>query len=407
MELYENYYLSYNDLGIIEYFGTNSNDIPNFENQELIDLSHQIIIPGLIDLHTHIPQYPALGIGTGTLLEWLENFIFPLETKFDNKEFAYNLSSIFFKECIKFGTTTVVAYSNSGYEGTDSAFQAAQNSKIKAYIGNSLMDFNLPENNSKSNFENIEISNKLIHKWHSESGKLKYILTPRYALVCSIELMKWVGATSKENNLKIQTHLAENKNELIEISKAYPQYPTYTDVYYNAGILGENTLLAHCIYLSDSEINLIKSTGSKIIHCPSSNKFLQSGIFPFMELKNNLPVGIGTDVAGGTSLSILSELKEAVETSKVYNLKSDSINEPLNPSEALWTATKGNSMHLGLDNHIGDFKIGLFADFISFDIERLNLFDSKLDADNISGKLLYLLTNQYVDSTYINGEKIQ
>ncbi len=405
IDYFENYYLSFDNNGIINYFGNKFNEIQNFENDKLLDLTNHIILPALIDLHTHIPQYPAIGIGKGTLLDWLEQQIFPLEKKFDDIEYAYNLSLKVFEESIKFGTATIVAYSNLGYESTNSSFEAAKDMNIKAYIGNALMDFNLAKNLNKTTDYNIEISNKLIKKWHSESGKLKYILTPRYALVCSMKLMKWAAKISKENNIKIQTHLAENKDELKEVNKLYKNISNYTEVYNQAGILHDNTLLAHGIYLNDDEVKIIQSKGANIVHCPSSNRYLQSGILPLINMKNIVPIGLGTDVGGGVSLSMINEMKEAIETSKTFNITENISNNYLSAEEAIWIATKGNSKILKLDNEIGDFGTGKSADFICINKSRLNLNDN-LSSNDIASKIIYQLSNQYVDSTYINGKKV-
>lgn len=328
-----------------------------------------------------------------------------METKFNNPEYAFSLSKIFFEECLKYGTTTVTAYSNSSYDATDSAFQAALDSGIRAFIGMSMMDTNAPELLLKSTKENIDDSLKLAGKWHGAGGdKLKYILAPRYALICTMKLMKKTGEISRIDGLYVQTHLAENVDELKQVSGMFPQCNTYTDVYNQAGMLNQRTLLGHCIYLSDYEIGIIKSQSANIVHCPSSNRFLKSGIFPLMNIKELIPVGIGSDVAGGTSLSMLHELKEAVETSKTYQLIHHHASEVLSSGEALWTATKGNAEILGISDFTGDFNTGMDADFVSVKLERINIEKDNLFVDTITSKLLYMLGNKYVDSTYIKGK---
>ncbi len=405
MELFENHYLAVDTEGKIRYFGINTESITDYNISELLDKTDCIIIPGLIDLHTHIPQYPAIGLGKGTLLKWLDDYIYPLETKFNNPEYAFILSKLFFEECLKYGTTKVTAYSNSSFDGTDSAFQAAFDSGIRAFIGMSMMDTNVPELLLKSTKKNIDDSLKLAGKWHGAGGdKLKYILTPRYALICSMELMKKTGEVSRKDGFYIQTHLAENIDELKKVAGMFPQCNTYTDVYHQAGMLNERTLLAHCIYLSDYEIELIRSNNANVVHCPSSNRFLKSGIFPFMNISELISVGIGSDVAGGTSLSMLHELKEAVETSKTYQLIHNHHAEILSSGEALWTATKGNAEILGISDFTGDFKTGMDADFATVKLDRIDIEFGNLSIDTITPKLLYLLGNKYVDSTYIKGK---
>lgn len=407
MTFLKNYYLETDIQGHIIYFGNDEDLISDIHNRELNDLSHKIILPGMIDLHTHIPQYPALGIGKGTLLNWLDNHIFPLEIKFNNAEYAYKLSEHFFNDCLKLGTTTVVAYSNSSYEGTDVAFKAAKKTGIRAFIGNSLMDMNVPEAIKIDTDSNISNSLKLIKKWNGEnSDMLNYIITPRYALVCSEKLMQFAGKIATDTGLFIQTHLAENKEELRQIYKTYPDYNSYTDIYDKAGLLTQKSIFAHCIYLSDYEINLIKDKAGNIVHCPSSNRYLKSGVFPLRKMSRILKTGIGTDVAAGTSLSMLDEIKEAIETDKTYQIIEGKNEDNISPCEALWIATKGNAEILSIENETGDFEIGLSADLVVIDINKLGLDFNLINDENISGKIIYELGKTFADEVFIRGKSV-
>ncbi|MBX3042193.1 MAG: amidohydrolase family protein [Candidatus Kapabacteria bacterium] len=401
----ENYYLETDDKGKIIYFGRDNDVVNSYQMKGFVDMTDKIIIPGMIDLHTHIPQYPALGLGKGTLLEWLEDYIFPLETKFDNQEYAFYLSRVFFEDSIKYGTTTLVAYSSSSFSGTNSAFKAAKESGIRAYIGMSLMDLNAPSALQKTINDNLIDTEKLINKWHnSSSGMLKYIVTPRYALSCSHELMSKAAIIAKTHDLYIQTHLAENKEEIRRIYQAYPEHNTYTDVYDSAGILGDKTILAHCIYLSDYEVDLIKDRNASIVHCASSNRYLKSGVFPFKKLSKLIKTGIGTDVAGGISISLINEIKAAVETSKTYQIMGGDESDGLCPQEALWTVTRGNAEILGIDNETGSFDLGNFADFITFDTDRFRILNENIKSETVINKLVYILGNNIPDDVYINGK---
>lgn len=407
MLLLQNYYLEIDKLGKINYFGDNPQLINGFPNREINDMTDSIILPGLIDLHTHIPQYPAVGLGKGTLLNWLENYIFPLEAKFANSKYSFDQSLLFFKDCIKFGTTTVVAYSSSSYEGTNSAFRAAESVGIRAFIGLSMMDFNAPSELLNDTNANIDFAKKLIKQWHqTNSGMLNYIMTPRYALVCTENLMSTIGEIANNEHLFIQTHLAENKDELRNVISNFPSYNTYTDVYDKTGLLTERTILAHCLYLSDYEIDLISNKSANIAHCPSSNRYLKSGIFDYGNISKMIKTGIGTDVAAGTSLSMLSEIKEAIETTKTYSIFFESDSETLSASEAIWVSTKGNAEILALSKETGDFEQGLFADFVAFKLDRLMLDSEILNTENVTSKLIYLLGNNYANNVFIKGKQL-
>ncbi len=407
MNLLENHYLEIDCDGKICFFGNSTEGIVDFPNRFVLDMTDKVIIPGLIDLHTHIPQYPALGTGQGTVLEWLDRYIFPLEARFNDPEYAFYLSDVFFNDCIKLGTSTVVAYSSSSYAGTDSAFKAAKESGIRAFIGMSMMDLDSPKSLIHSTEDSILDAKKLMSKWHdTDSGRLSYIFTPRYALTCSEDMMKKIAEIAVSEDVFIQTHLAENKEEVRRVFDKFPNHNSYTDVYNNCGLLTDKTLLAHCIYLSDYELNLIKDKGSKIVHCASSNRFLKSGIFPFYHIRKFIPTGLGTDVAGGTSLSMLSEIKEVLETVKTHVITYNEYDENLCPTEALWYATKGNAQILGIDNETGDFEPGLFADFAAFSTDRLNILNESINCETVSCKIIYLLGNSNTDEMYIRGKRL-
>ena len=407
MDFLQDYYLEIGTDGRIIYFGNDKARIDSYEGRNIIDMSDKVILPGMTDIHTHLPQYPALGLGKGALLQWLDDYIFPLEKKFSNDEYAYNSSINFYSDCIKFGTTTVVAYSNSSFIGTDSAFRAAKDIGIRAFIGMSMMDINAPNDVIHSTDENIINSTKLINKWHRNNSELlNYILTPRYALVCSEELMRKTAEIASLENIMVQTHLAENREELRNIKKLYPNYESYTEIYDKVGLINDNSILAHCIYLSDNEINLIREKNANIAHCPSSNRYLTSGIFPLDKFKDMIQVGIGTDVAGGTSLSMLNELKEAIETSKTYKMVEDHSVGVFEPEEAIWTSTKLNAKIMGLNMETGDFEIGLSADFVAYNIKSLQLEPVELNSLNISSKLIYLINNRYANNVFIRGKEI-
>lgn len=403
-EYLENNYLAVDNLGKIENLESEISNIKNYSNREVLDFKNSIFLPGLIDIHTHIPQLPAIGIGKGRLLEWLNNYIFPLEIKFNDAEYSYQLSKHFFEECIKFGTTTLAAYSNFSKESTDMAFKAAQDSKIRVFIGMSCADQGVQNEIIKSKDKNISDTKELIQKWHLQSsGMLNYIITPRYAVICSVELMKKCAELASKECLLIQTHLSENISEIQKIKQLYPKAKNYADVYKMSGFMENRTIFAHCIYLNDDEIEMLEKAGSSIAHCSSSNRYLQSGIFNFNYINKKIKTGIGTDVAGGISLSMFNEIREAVETSKTLNIVAGMDTEILSPEETLWTATKQNSEILGLNATTGGIEQGLSADLIEIKLDRFNSFNKNLSIENLISKIIYILSNQFVDSTIIQG----
>lgn len=364
-----------------------------------------IILPGLIDLHTHLPQFGALAFGKGELLDWLENYIFPEENKFTIKSYAKEISKLFFKEAISYGTTCPVIFSSVHKEATDIAFKSASDCGIKAYIGKCMMDSNSPDYMISSLEENIADSLELIDKWHNhDTGRLNYILSPRYAGSCSMELMKKVSSISNKMNIHIQSHIAENQNELKYISSLFPKADSYTEVYSNAGMLSDKVLLAHGIYLSSGEIDLLHQLRVNLIHCPTANRFLNSGIMPFRNLKDRgIKIGLGSDIAAGTTLSLFNEMREAIESSKSINGYEGYSSNILTGIEVFYSATLGAAEILDIESSTGNLDEGKDADFI---ILQNSMIPKNATNEELLKYLIYYYSNKKVNKTYVRGNEI-
>lgn len=370
---------------------------------EYADYRNCVAIPGLIDMHAHLPQFSAIGIGRGELLDWLVNYIFPLEKKFGNNEFSYNKSKQFFKSAISMGTTSIVTYCSISADATEIAFKTAADTGVRAFIGQSLID--LPnEYGYYSEFDKIKSDlDKLISIYHmSEKGKLKYIVTPRYAGSCSPRLLRYSADIAKQNDLFVQSHLAENKSELDLIKKFHPEYSNYARIYFDNGMMNEKSIYAHCIYLSEEEINLLKNSGAIVCHCPTSNRYLSSGIMSLNEYGNlGIRIAIGSDVGAGYSLSILNEAKEAIENSNIYNIINDIGYSPFCVKKAFYFATRGAAKILYPELNIGLINRDFVADISFFEIDVL---DELMTAEDVIRKLFYTKFNQVAELVLINGE---
>jgi guanine deaminase len=374
-------------------------------NDRIVDLSNSVITPGFIDLHSHLPQYSAIGIGKGALLPWLSNYIIPLESKFSNEQFAHEQSVAFFNEALSFGTTTIVTYCSIHRHATSIAFETASDIGIRAFIGNSLID--LP--NEAGYFSSLETIKSdidfLVNKHHlTNSEKLQYIVTPRYAGSCTKELMSYSANFAKSNDLFIQTHLAENKSELELMKKLHPEFDNYTGIYDKTGLLTDKTLLAHCIYLDQTELAMIQNARSIVCHCPTSNRYLSSGIMPLVDYqKMGLRIGLGTDVAAGYSLSMLNEAKEAIETSKSYDISKDENGNDISAANAFYLSTKGAAENLNIADKVGTIHIGLDADLAIFDLDIKQL---SANSEDILRSLIYKKFNQSAKAVLIAGKRV-
>ncbi len=365
-----------------------------------------LILPGFIDMHTHLPQFRAVGMGGGQLLEWLVNHIFPLESNYSDNSYAQKESGIFFEKIIREGTTTAVIYSAPFERACDIAFQSAEKCGIRAFTGRTMMDINSPVDLMDKTDSILESVKSLISKWHGhDSGRLNYILTPRFAGSCSTSLMKKCAEISNSENIFVQTHLSENRKELELMKELHPGYKNYTDIYDKSGLIGDKTLLAHGIYLSDEELKIIKDKGAAIVHCPASNSYLSSGIMPLSDYINRkIKIGIGTDIAGGWNFSMLDEGREALESAKKLAAIKNIDNE-INLRSIFNMITINAAETLGINNVTGSLENGKDADFLTADFsEKINAV--KIDTDELLSLLFYRKQDYNITGIYVRGRNI-
>ncbi len=270
----------------------------------VIDLRPLLILPGLIDLHVHLPQVPHAGLGFGTpLLEWLQRYVFPLERDF-SEDVAAIVAPAVYRAFAAAGTTTALMYGAVYEPSLDEAFRAAEAHGIRAIIGKVMMD-RLTYDETRRPSELLELSLRqsadLCERWHMrDNGRLRYAFTPRFAVACSADMLRESAALAKSTGAYWQTHLAEDRDEIAAVAELFPEARDYLDVYDRAGGLGPKTILAHAIHLSDHEVARLAETGTRLAHCPASNLFLASGIMPLARyLEAGIAVGLGSDVAGG------------------------------------------------------------------------------------------------------------
>jgi len=288
----------------------------------------------------------------------------------------------------------MVIYTAPFKQACDIAFQTADELGFRALIGKTMMDVNSPEYLQEDTDGSLKESIELYEKWNDHSDLLNYIFTPRFAPVCTSRLMKETGRFIKQNNAYLQTHLSENKNEIDWVRELYPASESYTDVYMKHDLLGPRTLLGHSIHLSDSEIELIRQTDSKITHCPDSNFFLKSGVFPLEKIRSaGIGFALASDVGAGTSLSMPNVMK-------MFNYRQDSY--VVSPEEAFYYATLAGAEILGWEERTGSIQPGKEADLVFFKIKDLPAKNST----EILSDLLYLSNEITVKETIIAGKTV-
>jgi guanine deaminase len=371
----------------------------------VIDYSGHLIVPGLIDCHVHFPQLDIIGSYGAQLLDWLNQYAFPAEAKFADPEHAREVAGVFIDELLANGTTTALVFGTVHAHSADAIFEAAEAKGMRLIAGKVLMDSNCPEELRDDPETGYAESKTLIERWHGK-GRLGYAITPRFALTSSPEQLAAAGRLAAEYpDVWIHTHLAENMEEVEEIARLFPDSRSYLDVYEQHGLIRDRAVFAHCLHMDDQDRASMATRGGAAAFCPTSNLFLGSGLFDLNAMrKAGVRCGLGTDVGGGTSLSLLRTASEAY---KVLHLQEHA----LPATRALYLATLGAAEALYLDDKIGNFAKGKEADFVVLDYEGSNLTARRsAAAETIEEKLFALMTladDRNIAATYVNGVAIQ
>jgi guanine deaminase len=382
--------------------------------ESAVDLRPWVVMPGLIDLHAHLPQLPNAGVGAGLhLLAWLERYIFPLEREFDEAT-AERVAPAAFRAFARAGTTTVVAYGAIWQPSLDACFRAAEAHGIRAVLGKVMMD-RLSYDVERAPQEVLELSarqsTELCQRWHGAAeGRLSYAFSPRFAVSCSAEMLAESARLARETGAYWQTHLSEDVNELAEVARLFPDASDYTEVYDRAGGLRPGAILAHAVHLTDREIGRLAETGAAIAHCPASNLFLASGAMPLGRyLQAGLIVGLGSDVAAGPDVSLFSVMRAGAYTQNALHSLGMAAHPAMPPIEWLRLATLGGARALGLEDKIGSVEAGKEADLIVVDptttlplgdADNLGQHDGP---DEILSRLIYRIQPDTVRGAWVRG----
>ena len=367
------------------------------------DYSGKIIVPGFIDCHVHYPQLDIIASYGEQLLDWLNRYAFPVEAAFSDEAHAHELAGVFLDELLVNGTTTALVFGTVHPHSADAIFEAAEKRGMRLIAGKVLMDSHCPVELQDDPVSGYEDSKLLIERWHGK-GRLGYAITPRFALTSSEEQLAAAGKLAAEYpDVWMHTHLAENKAEVEVIAEQFPDSRSYLDVYDRFGLLRERSVFAHCLHMDDADRQCMATKGGAAAFCPTSNLFLGSGLFDLEAMWSaNVRVGLGTDVGGGTSLSLL---KTASEAYKVLHLQ----DQALPPKSALYLATLGAAKALYLDDKIGNFESGKEADFVVLDPAGTSLTERRTRLSSSIEETLFAITmlgdDRHVAETYVAGSK--
>ncbi|WP_394209263.1 guanine deaminase [Enterovibrio calviensis] len=371
---------------------------------EVVDLDGKLIMPGFIDTHIHYPQTGMIAAYGDQLIDWLNNYTFPEERRFEDDDYARDVAVHFLDELARNGTTTALVFGTVHKSSVDVFFQEAEKRNLRMIAGKVLMDRNAPDDLTDTPESGYADSKALIEKWHNK-GRLHYAITPRFAPTSSSEQLRLAGKLRQEYpDVYLHTHLSENPKEIEWVAELFPDSKNYLDVYDSHGLLSNRSVFAHGIHLCEQECTRLAETDSAIAFCPTSNLFLGSGLFPLSKMEQSgIKVGMGTDVGAGTSFSLLQTMSEAY---KVMQLQG----EKLHPLKSLYQATLGGAKALSLDNDIGNLEVGKEADFVIIDLHATQLMKFRMEhAESLEDKLFVLMTlgdDRAVFDTYSYGQSV-
>ncbi len=324
------------------------------------DYGRALITAGFIDAHVHYPQTAIIASWGKRLIDWLNSYTFPEDMRFADPAYADMIANRYLDLATAHGTTTVCTYSTIHPASVDAIFTAAQTRGMRLYAGKTCMDRNAPEGLRDTAQSAYDDSKALLEKWHGQD-RLNYVITPRFSPTSTPEQLAALGSLWREYpDCLMQTHLSEQTDEIAWVRDLFPQSRDYLDTYEAQGLLREGAVYGHAIHLTDREKSRLIEAGASLVHCPTSNTFIGSGLFD-MSLARHLRVGLATDTGGGSSFSMLHTMAAAYEVAQLRG-------QALHPSQLLWLATIGSARALRAEHRIGNIAPGMEADLTILDL---------------------------------------
>jgi guanine deaminase len=368
--------------------------------------ANALIVPGFVDAHVHYAQLPIIGATGHGLLDWLAECTYRVEEEYADPVFAALTAEVFLDECLRHGITTPAVYATVHAGSAESFFAAAEARGMRAIAGKMMMDRNAPPGLLDTPQRAYDDSKALIGRWHAR-GRLLYAVSPRFAPCCSPEELAGAGALLDEHpGVFLQTHLAETPEEVAWVRELFPDAPDYLAVYERFGLVRPRSVLGHAIHVDEPAWARLHAAGAAVAHCPTSNGFLGSGHFQLgraQDPRRPVPVALGTDVGGGTSLSMLATMHEAYKTARQSGF-------PLTATQAFWLATRGGARALGLDGTIGALVPGGEADLVVLDLAPTPLIAYRMQfcasIEDVLAVLMVLGDDRAVRATYVAGARV-
>lgn len=377
-----------------------------YEKFPILDYSGHLVIPGLVDLHVHAPQYPFRGMAMDMeLIDWLNTYTFVEEAKYKDLEYADKAYEIFVNDMKNSATTRAVVFGTLHKDATLLLMDKMEKAGIKGFVGKVNMDRNSPDYLCEESAQKAQV---VTEEWISACEKyenVKPILTPRFTPSCTDEMFEKLSALQKKYDLPVQSHLSENLGEIEWVKELCPGTENYGDSYDRYNMFGNEcqTVMAHCVHSDEKEVEMMRKQGVFVAHCPESNTNLSSGVAPVKDyLKKGLKVGLGSDIAAGSTLSIFKAMAMAVQCSKLRWRLLDQSVEPLTVEEVFYLGTKGGGEFFG---KVGSFEKGYEFDAVVIEDETIR-HPQELSVKERLERVIYLAEDKNIVAKFVGGKTI-
>lgn len=378
----------------------------SYKDYNFEDYTGRLIIPGFTDLHLHGVQYPNRGLGLDKeLIPWLETYTFPEENRYKDLDYSKRVFSRFINELWRVGTLRSAVYASIHKESTKLLIDMFMESGLGAYVGKVNMDRNCQEYLTEDTKQSIKDTEEILSEYIGQSHLVKPIITPRFAPTSTPKLLENLGKLALKYNSPVQSHLNENRDEISWVKELFPESKNYASVYQDYNLFGQTkTIMAHCIYNTEEEIDLMVKNGVYAAHCPYSNYNLSSGIMPLRKyLDKGMNIGLASDISGGSKLSIANIICGTIQASKMIWLNTNKEFAPLTFSEGFYLGTKGGGSFFG---KVGSFEKGY--EFDALVIDDSNLSDIReLTMEERLQRFIYIGDDRNILVRYIMGEEIE
>ena len=382
--------------------GAKADLITTNPDAQVEDKGEKIIMAGFVDAHAHYPQTAMIASWGKQLIDWLNTYTFPEESCFADRAYADDIAARYLDLTASYGTTTICTYCTIHPESVDAIFTEAKRRGQRLVAGKTCMDRDTSPDTLRDTAQSAyDDSKSLIQRWHGQD-RLSYAITPRFSPTSTPEQLSALGALWQENpDCLMQTHLSEQLPEIEWVQGLYPEARDYLDTYEAHGLLGARGLYGHAIHLTPREEARLAETGAALVHCPTSNTFIGSGLFDLRgQRAQGTQIALATDTGGGSSFSMLRTMAAAYEIAQLRG-------QALHPAELLWLATAGSAVALHMGDKIGNLKPGMEADLIVLDPTTLPALAQRAAVANSLWELLFAIImlgdDRTVVETWIGG----